>query len=163
MCTRYPHVNQALYCGQSSVRSVDTRHIEDHFRRCILAFLSFNSNMSATLRAQFTPLKQPLFMNETTPVVCWTRSGGAECLPCIETGCPSAELDGDDYCNVCWTESLLSAPCVKVYLGVHNRRRPNMDGPCMMRINARLMLLLSREPSEIDVKTTSPASISVLL
>lgn len=41
-------------------------------------------------------------------------AGGAECLPCIETGCPSAELDGNDYCNVCWTESLLAAPCVKV-------------------------------------------------
>ncbi len=58
-------------------------------------------------------------MNRSRPVVSgvsWGTavSGGAECLPCIETGCPSAEVDGNDYCNVCWTESLMAAPCVKV-------------------------------------------------
>ncbi|CAM9432541.1 unnamed protein product, partial [Hapterophycus canaliculatus] len=42
---------------------------------------------------------------------------GAECIPCIETGCASAELDGNDFCNVCWTESLLAAPCVKLECG----------------------------------------------
>lgn len=55
------------------------------------------------------------------PVVSRGRSGGAECLPCIETDCPSAELDGNDFCNVCWTESLLAAPCVKVCVLTVNR------------------------------------------
>lgn len=50
-------------------------------------------------------------------VLCVLDSGAGDCLPCIEPGCPSAELDGDaEYCNVCWTESLLAAPCVKVGL-----------------------------------------------
>ncbi|CAM9954167.1 unnamed protein product, partial [Laminaria digitata] len=44
--------------------------------------------------------------------------GAGDCLPCIESGCPSAELDGDaEFCNVCWTESLLAAPCVKLECG----------------------------------------------
>ncbi|CAN0600619.1 unnamed protein product, partial [Ectocarpus sp. 12 AP-2014] len=41
----------------------------------------------------------------------------AECIPCIEPDCPSAEVDGNDFCNVCWTESLLAAPCVKLECG----------------------------------------------
>lgn len=48
---------------------------------------------------------------------CLRHSGTGDCLPCIEPGCPSAELDGDaEFCNVCWTESLVAAPCVKVSL-----------------------------------------------
>ncbi|CBN77584.1 conserved unknown protein [Ectocarpus siliculosus] len=43
--------------------------------------------------------------------------GTAECIPCIEPDCPSAEVDGNDFCNVCWTESLLAAPCVKLECG----------------------------------------------
>lgn len=46
-------------------------------------------------------------------------AGAGDCLPCIESGCPSAALDGDaEFCNVCWTESLLAAPCVKVRIPV---------------------------------------------
>ncbi|CAM9542078.1 unnamed protein product [Sphacelaria rigidula] len=44
--------------------------------------------------------------------------GAEECLPCMEPGCPSAAIDGDaEFCNVCWTESLLAAPCVKLECG----------------------------------------------
>lgn len=44
-------------------------------------------------------------------------SGSGDCLPCIESGCASATIDGDvEWCNVCWTESLLAAPCVQVSL-----------------------------------------------
>lgn len=37
----------------------------------------------------------------------------SECLPCLEEGCCKADgQKADDYCNLCWTEDLRSAPCI---------------------------------------------------
>ena len=43
------------------------------------------------------------------------------CLPCLESDCIKPEdnlqQNADDYCNICFTEALKSAPCVKSKCG----------------------------------------------
>ncbi|CAM9275544.1 unnamed protein product [Choristocarpus tenellus] len=40
------------------------------------------------------------------------------CIPCLEACCPSSNTDGDaEFCNICWTETLIAAPCVELVCG----------------------------------------------
>lgn len=48
--------------------------------------------------------------------VCCGIKGESECLPCLETDCPSKDpkCDKDEYCGICYTEGLGAAPCIKL-------------------------------------------------
>jgi len=51
---------------------------------------------------------------------CGTRfDADTSCLECIHASCapPGANQTGDDYCNICWTDDLYSAPCIKLDCG----------------------------------------------
>lgn len=40
-----------------------------------------------------------------------------QCLPCLQCQNSSSEQNADDYCNICWVESLGSAPAVRLKCG----------------------------------------------
>ena len=40
------------------------------------------------------------------------------CMVCLEDGCDkNNKIDGNDYCNICFTESLKSGPCIRTDCG----------------------------------------------
>eukprot|EP01105_Mastigella_eilhardi_P011025 TRINITY_DN253_c1_g1_i2.p1 TRINITY_DN253_c1_g1~~TRINITY_DN253_c1_g1_i2.p1 ORF type:complete len:811 (+),score=195.14 TRINITY_DN253_c1_g1_i2:140-2572(+) len=44
--------------------------------------------------------------------------GEAQCPPCMHPDClKDAQQSADDFCNVCWVESLSAAPCIKLECG----------------------------------------------
>mmetsp|Transcript_12763 Transcript_12763/g.50966 ORF Transcript_12763/g.50966 Transcript_12763/m.50966 type:complete len:819 (+) Transcript_12763:60-2516(+) len=48
---------------------------------------------------------------------CGGIAGEEHCLPCLHEDCATTDVTAEDYCNICWVESLGSAPALRLRCG----------------------------------------------